>query len=297
MRLKNHICVVFHWVSGVWSSIWRVWWSSTIWRWETVMEVWSSFSTERTDWMFPRLSSYSRVSSVSSKTTMRYRRCSLTVHGHVCTSSTFITRRFLIFQVIRKSKCLDEVLAKMDPQAANNHFNAIKKWKSKRERVSPRGGAFLLYSRKKLAKLKAQSMSQELTNGREQATLQVTKRSAGAFRWRIIYTVALCDEWMMNLLVAFGAVEESGWVEQDEVFEEELSLSRPVFGSSPPGHLLWFGIRDVWQHCWVLFESVQRKGRISNVIWLYRLRSVRIVHRSHLTIIISQGFTVCIYLF
>lgn len=80
------------------------------------------------------------------------------------------------YEVIRKSKCLDDVLAKLDPQAANNHFNAIKKWKSKRERVSPRDGAFLLYSHKKLAKLKAQCMSQELTNGRHKATLQLLEQ-------------------------------------------------------------------------------------------------------------------------
>ncbi|XP_056626087.1 DNA-directed RNA polymerase I subunit RPA1 [Triplophysa dalaica] len=80
------------------------------------------------------------------------------------------------YEVIRKSKCLDEVLAKMDPQTSNNHFNAIKKWKSKREHVSPRDGAFLLYSQKKLAKLKAKSMSQELSNGRDEATLQLSEQ-------------------------------------------------------------------------------------------------------------------------
>lgn len=140
--------------------------------------------------MFPRLSSYSHVSSVSSKTTMRYRR-SLTRHSHVRTS--YVTQRVLTFQVIRKSKCLDEVLAKMDPQTSNNHFNAIKKWKSKREHVSPRDGAFLLYSQKKLAKLKAQSMSQELSNGRDGATLQVTEHFVHeGFTCSLVCTC--CDE-------------------------------------------------------------------------------------------------------
>uniref|UniRef100_A0A671NZ64 DNA-directed RNA polymerase subunit n=1 Tax=Sinocyclocheilus anshuiensis TaxID=1608454 RepID=A0A671NZ64_9TELE len=77
------------------------------------------------------------------------------------------------YEVIRKSKCLDEVLAKMDPEAAFNHFKAIKRWKAKHERVSPRDGAFLLFSQKKLSKLKSQIEDQTLANGREPATLQL----------------------------------------------------------------------------------------------------------------------------
>lgn len=76
-------------------------------------------------------------------------------------------------QVIRKSKCLDEVLSKMDSSVSANHQKAIKKWKMKREKGSPRDGAFLLFSQKKLAKMKAQAENALLTNGRETATLQV----------------------------------------------------------------------------------------------------------------------------
>lgn len=78
--------------------------------------------------------------------------------------------------MIRKSKCLDEVLAKMDTGATFSHFKAIKRWKAKHERVSPRDGAFLLYSQKKLSKLKSQIEDQTLANGREPATLQVLKQ-------------------------------------------------------------------------------------------------------------------------
>lgn len=75
-------------------------------------------------------------------------------------------------QVIRKSKCLDEVLAKLDPQAATNHFKAIRKWKAKREHLSPREGAFLLFSQKKLKKAERQAL-ENLANGRDTATLKV----------------------------------------------------------------------------------------------------------------------------
>lgn len=76
-------------------------------------------------------------------------------------------------QVIRKSKCLDEVLSKMDSSVSANHQKAIRKWKMKREMGSPREGAFLLFSQKKLAKTKARCESVVLTDGREAATLQV----------------------------------------------------------------------------------------------------------------------------
>ncbi|TST60384.1 DNA-directed RNA polymerase I subunit RPA1 [Bagarius yarrelli] len=79
------------------------------------------------------------------------------------------------FEVIRKSQCLDEVLVKLDPQAARSHFKAIKKWKAKNELLSPRHGAFLLFSQKKLGKFKAQAEGQlgYFTNGRDNATLQL----------------------------------------------------------------------------------------------------------------------------
>lgn len=82
---------------------------------------------------------------------------------------------FPLLKVIRKSQCLDEVLAKLDPQAAHNHFKAVKKWKAKHEHSSPRDGAFLLFSQKKLAKVMAEVEGQlgELVNGRNGATLQV----------------------------------------------------------------------------------------------------------------------------
>uniref|UniRef100_A0A8B9KTY7 DNA-directed RNA polymerase subunit n=1 Tax=Astyanax mexicanus TaxID=7994 RepID=A0A8B9KTY7_ASTMX len=82
------------------------------------------------------------------------------------------------YEVIRKSKCLDEVLAKLDPKAAQSHFQAIKKWKAKHEHASPRTGAFLLFSQKKLGKMKAEAEgpSVDLNNGRVALTLQLMEK-------------------------------------------------------------------------------------------------------------------------
>ncbi|KAM9741040.1 DNA-directed RNA polymerase I subunit RPA1 isoform 1-T1 [Menidia menidia] len=58
------------------------------------------------------------------------------------------------YEVIRSSQGLDSVLARLDPQTARHHFAAIQRWKTKREMACPRRGAFLLFSQKKLTKLK-----------------------------------------------------------------------------------------------------------------------------------------------
>uniref|UniRef100_W5MY79 DNA-directed RNA polymerase subunit n=1 Tax=Lepisosteus oculatus TaxID=7918 RepID=W5MY79_LEPOC len=39
-------------------------------------------------------------------------------------------------KVIKKSKCLDEALSKMDSEASSKHFRAIQKWKTKHEMIS-----------------------------------------------------------------------------------------------------------------------------------------------------------------
>lgn len=43
-------------------------------------------------------------------------------------------------QVIKRSQGLDEVLSRLDPQAAEQHFAAIQRWKEKREMMVPRKG-------------------------------------------------------------------------------------------------------------------------------------------------------------
>lgn len=119
------------------------------------------------------------------------------------------------YEVIRKSKCLDEVLAKMDPVAALNHFKAIKKWKAKHEHASPRDGAFLLFSQKKMSKLKAQVEGHELVNGREEATLQLIERWRAldeSGRMRYSKKTSHCPEPCLGLYrpdISFGSVSET----------------------------------------------------------------------------------------
>uniref|UniRef100_A0A8C2XJC7 DNA-directed RNA polymerase subunit n=1 Tax=Cyclopterus lumpus TaxID=8103 RepID=A0A8C2XJC7_CYCLU len=48
------------------------------------------------------------------------------------------------YKVIKRSQGLDEVLARLDPRAANRHFASIQRWKAKREVACPRSK----YSRK-----------------------------------------------------------------------------------------------------------------------------------------------------
>ncbi|XP_052010608.1 DNA-directed RNA polymerase I subunit RPA1 [Xyrauchen texanus] len=119
------------------------------------------------------------------------------------------------YEVIRKSKCLDEVLAKMDPQATFNHFNAIKRWKAKHERLSPRDSAFLLYSQKKLGKLKTQTEGQELAKGREEATLQLVEKWRSldeSGRMKYLKKSSHCPDPCLALYrpdICFGSVSET----------------------------------------------------------------------------------------
>ncbi|XP_051716856.1 LOW QUALITY PROTEIN: DNA-directed RNA polymerase I subunit RPA1 [Ctenopharyngodon idella] len=119
------------------------------------------------------------------------------------------------YEVIRKSKCLDEVLAKMDSQAAFNHFKAIRRWKAKHERVSPRDGAFLLYSQKKLSHSKSQVGYQELANGRKAATLQLLERWRAldeSGRMKYLKKTSRCPDPCLALYrpdICFGSVSET----------------------------------------------------------------------------------------
>uniref|UniRef100_A0AAR2JTJ7 DNA-directed RNA polymerase subunit n=1 Tax=Pygocentrus nattereri TaxID=42514 RepID=A0AAR2JTJ7_PYGNA len=121
------------------------------------------------------------------------------------------------YEAIRKSTCLDEVLAKLDPQAAECHFQAIKRWKAKRERASPRNGAFLHFSQKKLGKMKAQAegLSETLDNGRDAATLQVIQswRSLDdAHRVKYLKKTARCPDPCLAVFrpdISFSSVSET----------------------------------------------------------------------------------------
>uniref|UniRef100_A0A6Q2WWD0 DNA-directed RNA polymerase subunit n=1 Tax=Esox lucius TaxID=8010 RepID=A0A6Q2WWD0_ESOLU len=119
------------------------------------------------------------------------------------------------YEVIRKSKCLDEVLAKLDPQAAANHFKAIRKWKARREHLSPRDGAFLLFSKKKLKRAESQAL-ESLANGRDIATLQVlywtTAPTFTLLLLKYLKKTSRCPEPCLSLFrpdISFGSVSET----------------------------------------------------------------------------------------
>lgn len=46
----------------------------------------------------------------------------------------------VVVQVIKRSQGLDEVLARLNPEAASQHFASIQRWREKRELACPRKG-------------------------------------------------------------------------------------------------------------------------------------------------------------
>uniref|UniRef100_A0A672K4P8 DNA-directed RNA polymerase n=1 Tax=Sinocyclocheilus grahami TaxID=75366 RepID=A0A672K4P8_SINGR len=155
----------------------------------------------------------------------------------------------LVVRVIRKSKCLDEVLAKMDPEAAFNHFKAIKRWKAKHERVSSRDGAFLLFSQKKLSKLKSQIEDQTLANGREPATLQLLENWRAldeSGRKKYLKKTSHCPDPCLGLYrpdICFGSVSETfdsiveSYMDQFNV-KQEFQTSSEIIDTDRLRHLL-----------------------------------------------------------
>uniref|UniRef100_A0A3Q2I2F1 DNA-directed RNA polymerase subunit n=1 Tax=Equus caballus TaxID=9796 RepID=A0A3Q2I2F1_HORSE len=90
----------------------------------------------------------------------------------------FVTGRFLTGikpPVIMKSKHLHEVLSRADPQKALRHFRAIKKWQSKHPNILLRKGAFLNYSQKIQAAVKASNVEGGNQNGRSPGTHQMLR--------------------------------------------------------------------------------------------------------------------------
>ncbi|KAJ0050146.1 hypothetical protein NL108_013161, partial [Boleophthalmus pectinirostris] len=119
------------------------------------------------------------------------------------------------YEVIKKSQGLDEVLSRLDPEAARQHFAAIQRWKNKQERANPRQGAFLVFSQKKLAKLKESIEMNEILNGRDTPTLQLMEqwRSLDAqSRSKFGRKALRCPEPVLGLMrpdVSFGSVSEN----------------------------------------------------------------------------------------
>ncbi|XP_030595949.1 DNA-directed RNA polymerase I subunit RPA1 isoform X2 [Archocentrus centrarchus] len=118
------------------------------------------------------------------------------------------------YEVIKRSQGLDEVLAHLDPQSASQHFAAIQRWKAKRELACPWRGAFLLYSQKKLAKLK-QTEGLDPVSGRNPAVLQLVQQWHSldeASRSKYSRKSSRCPEPSLGLFrpdVSFGSVSEN----------------------------------------------------------------------------------------
>jgi DNA-directed RNA polymerase I subunit RPA1 len=74
-----------------------------------------------------------------------------------------------------KSKHLHEVLSRADPKKALRHFRAIKKWHSKHSSTLLRKGAFLSYSQKIQAAVKALNLEGKNQNGRSPEAQQVIR--------------------------------------------------------------------------------------------------------------------------
>ncbi|KAM4708710.1 DNA-directed RNA polymerase I subunit RPA1 isoform 2-T2 [Discoglossus pictus] len=70
------------------------------------------------------------------------------------------------YEVIKKSKNLDEVLSKMDSELASQHNQSIRKWRARHPAPYQRLGPFLLYSQKKREAAKAACPEGQYENGR-----------------------------------------------------------------------------------------------------------------------------------
>ncbi|XP_022539298.2 DNA-directed RNA polymerase I subunit RPA1 [Astyanax mexicanus] len=147
------------------------------------------------------------------------------------------------YEVIRKSKCLDEVLAKLDPKAAQSHFQAIKKWKAKHEHASPRTGAFLLFSQKKLGKMKAEAegLSVDLNNGRVALTLQLMekwKTLDDGSRVKYLKKTSHCPDPCLAVFrpdICFGSVSET-FSSMIETYLSQFNIKHEFDSSSGSGY-------------------------------------------------------------
>ncbi|XP_069488274.1 DNA-directed RNA polymerase I subunit RPA1 [Ambystoma mexicanum] len=80
------------------------------------------------------------------------------------------------YEVIKRSKHLDEVLAKMNPEQANKHFRLIKRWNVKNPVSLPWQGAFLLFCQKKMLELQPEGLTGQLISGRDLTTHQLLEK-------------------------------------------------------------------------------------------------------------------------
>ncbi|XP_069845253.1 DNA-directed RNA polymerase I subunit RPA1 [Dipodomys merriami] len=148
------------------------------------------------------------------------------------------------YEVIMKSKHLHEVLSRADPQKALRHFRAIKKWHSKHSTAQLRKGAFLNYSQKMQAAVKALNLEGKNQNGRSPETqqmLQMWYELDEQSRWKYQKKAASCPDPSLSVWrpdIYFASVSETFEKKMDDYSQEwaaqaeknymksELSLDR-----------------------------------------------------------------------
>ncbi|KAM6952648.1 DNA-directed RNA polymerase I subunit RPA1 isoform 2-T2 [Lycodopsis pacificus] len=137
------------------------------------------------------------------------------------------------YEVIKRSQRLDQVLARLDPEAANQHFASIQRWRAKREVAGPRRGAFLLYSQKKLPKLKQTEERTETDvfcrNAAESQLFKQWHSLEESSRSKYIRKTSRCPEPSLGLLkpdVCFGSVSENFHNITENYLQDEDRRSR-----------------------------------------------------------------------
>uniref|UniRef100_A0A673CJ67 DNA-directed RNA polymerase subunit n=1 Tax=Sphaeramia orbicularis TaxID=375764 RepID=A0A673CJ67_9TELE len=151
------------------------------------------------------------------------------------------------YEVIKTSQGMDEVLAHLDPQAARQHFAAIQRWKAKKEVACPRRGAFLLFSQKKMAKLKETiSGTGESVNGRNAPTLQLLEQWNSldeTSKLKYGRKSSRCPEPSLGLFrpdISFGSVSESFHSITEKYLQSRNNMSQDSLDSDSLRQLLQY---------------------------------------------------------
>ncbi|XP_034398833.1 DNA-directed RNA polymerase I subunit RPA1 isoform X2 [Cyclopterus lumpus] len=151
------------------------------------------------------------------------------------------------YKVIKRSQGLDEVLARLDPRAANRHFASIQRWKAKREVACPRRGAFLLFSQKKLSKLKAaaEQIHPDVygRNDAESQLMEMWRTLDGPSRSKYSRKASRCPGPSLGLLkpdVCFGSVSETFHSITEKYLQNEGGRSRDAVDTHSLRRLLLY---------------------------------------------------------
>ncbi|XP_018426964.1 PREDICTED: DNA-directed RNA polymerase I subunit RPA1 [Nanorana parkeri] len=158
------------------------------------------------------------------------------------------------YEVIKKSKRLDEVLSRMDSEQASRQSHAIRKWKSKHPAPYQRLGAFLLYSQKKMAAVRALYGTEQYENGRELAAKQLMEiwysldeKSQNKYKKRASHLPDPCLA-VFRPHLYFGSVSESFQEKVDQYSRQvDTEESSGYYESNVPADRLRTLLQLKWQ--------------------------------------------------